>query len=234
MNLSYATSLLNKNKEDYNRIADSFDSKRGYIPKDFEYMQKFIKKNEKVLDLGCGNGRLAELIDDEYLGADVSEELIRIAKEKYPDKRFIILNNSLRFPFKNDEFDKVFCLSVFHHTPSKAFRKQLIQEIKRILKPGGILILTVWNLKGNKKTKEMLWKYSFKKIFFKSKLDFKDIFYPWKDSKGNILAERYVHVFSQRELKRLILKQRFKILELKTIDRSLKGSNILIVCQKCS
>lgn len=216
-------------------MAPSYDSKRGYIPKDFEYIQKFIKKNEKVLDLGCGNGRFSTLVGREsYLGADISEEAIKIAKERNPDKNFIILKNHLNFPFENNYFDKTFCLSVLHHIPSLNFRQQFIKEAKRILKPQGLLVLTVWNLRRDKKSRKMLLKHTFNKFFKGSKLDFNDIFYPWMDSNREVLAQRYVHVFGAKELKKLLESQGFKTLELKIVDRSHKGSNISIVCQKCS
>ncbi len=235
MDSSYATFLLNKNRDDYNRIATSFDGKRNYIPLDFKYLKQYIKENEKILDLGCGNGRFSELVSDSsYIGADISKGELKIAKDRYPYKSFILIENQLSFPFLDDSFDKVFCLSVLHHIPSLKFRQDFIKEIKRILKPGGTLILTVWNLKNAKKVNKLLFKYFFLKLIGKSKLGFKDIFYPWKDSNGNILAQRYIHTFSLKELRKLVNFSGLEILESKILDRSKKGSNILIVCKKCS
>jgi alkylated DNA repair protein alkB family protein 8 len=235
MNKEYAYFLLNKNKEDYNRMAPYFDLTRNYIPKDYAHLTPFIKENEKILDLGCGNGRLSEIIlNPGYIGVDVSEETLRIAQKKYPNRRFKLMDDPLIIPFEDNYFDSVFCLSVLHHVPSKYFRKKYIEEICRVLKTDGKLIITAWNLKRDKKAMRLVFKYLFLKILGKSELGFRDIFYPWKDSTGKTIAERYVHIFSLIELVKLLKSQGFRILEQKAIDRSQKGSNLLVVCQKCS
>lgn len=235
MNKEYAYFLLNKNKDDYNRMAPFFDLTRNYIPKDFAYLKPFIKEDEKILDLGSGNGRLSEIISSpEYVGVDVSIEILKIAQKKYPDREFKLMEDSLKIPCDNNAFDSVFCLSVLHHIPSKFFRKVYIKETHRVLREGGKLIISVWDLKRDKKAMKLVFKYLYLKILMKSELDFKDIFYPWKRSMGKTIAERYIHIFSLNELAGLLKSQGFKILERKTIDRSKKGSNLLIVCQKCS
>jgi hypothetical protein len=42
-------------------------------------------------------------------------------------------------------------------------------------------------------------------------MDVGDIFYPWKDSKRNIIAQRYIHLFTMKELKKLAKRAGFKI-----------------------
>ncbi|MCD5396277.1 MAG: class I SAM-dependent methyltransferase [Candidatus Pacebacteria bacterium] len=231
MDLNYAKHLLEKTKEDYQKIAKNFSQKRSYIPQDFLYLKKFIQKGDRILDLGCGNGRLYEIKNEtEYFGVDFSEKMIEIAKKRYPQGKFLVAD-AFSLPFKDHFFDKVFCLSVFHHIPSKFYREQFLKETKRVLKKDGLLVLTVWNLLPKRKTKSLLLKYTFLKLIGKSKLDFFDIFLPWRDSKGEVVIERYLHIFTLNSLKKTIKKAGFEVLEAKILKRTERESNLLILAQ---
>lgn len=161
---------------------------------DLEFIKKYVSKGDKVLDLGCGNGRLTELLKDldiKYIGIDSSEKLISLAKKKYPNYEFLKAD-ALKLPFENNSFDKVISIAVLHHIPSRKLRLQFLKEIKRVLKPNGKLVLTIWNL-WQLMFFKYHWKYFVLKITGRSKLDFFDIFYPWKDQDRNVIAQRYIH-----------------------------------------
>jgi len=230
MDQEYAKYLLDKTQADYNRIASHFSNTRKYIWDDLKYFKKFAQDKDRILDLGCGNGRLLELFknkDIEYIGIDNSKELIKIAKQKYPDANFQV-GSALNLPFKGNSFDKVFSIAVLHHIPSKKFRIQFLQEAKKVLKPNGLLILTVWNL-WNKKCLRLHLKHIGLKIVGKSKLDFKDIFYPWKSQQGKVLAQRYIHCFTKRELEGLFKKAGFQIKEIGFLGKSKR--NIYVIAK---
>jgi hypothetical protein len=71
------------------------------------------------------------------------------------------------------------------------------------------------------------------KFFGKSNLDFKDILYPWKNSKGKIIIQRYFHLFTKGELETLFKKTGLKIKETGFLKREKeRGSNIYIVAEK--
>jgi ubiquinone/menaquinone biosynthesis C-methylase UbiE len=233
MKKNYAKSLLEKTRMDYNKIAGVFSKTRDYLPADISTLQKYAQPNDKILDLGCGNGRLKKLFGKEinYYGVDFSEELIKIAKTKYPDGEFLVVDG-LNLPFPDNFFDKIFCLAVLHHIPSFDIRLKFLKEARRVLKPGGLLILTVWNLWERKKTKPLLIKYTILKLIGKSKLDFKDIFYPWKDNTGKIVINRYFHIFTKKELENLIKRAGFIVKESGVLRRSKKESNIYIIAKK--
>jgi len=134
MNEKYARNLLDKTQVNYNRIASHFSNTRKYIWDDLKYFEGFVNNGDRVLDLGCGNGRLLELFknkDIEYIGIDNSENMIEIAKTKYPGANFQV-GNVLNLPLKNNSFDKVFSIAVLHHIPSKEFRLKFFQEIKKL------------------------------------------------------------------------------------------------------
>jgi len=233
MDLNYAKYILAKTKEDYNLIADDFSSKRGKMWKEFGFLKDYVSSGEKILDLGCGNGRLVELFQEkniEYFGVDNSEKLIKIARKKYPYGKFQVAD-ALNIPFPSDFFDKIISIAVLHHIPSEELRLQFIKEAKRVLKPKGLFIVAVWDLLQRKTSWRLLFKYALLRLIGKSKLDLGDIFVPWKISQGKD-AQRYFRCFTKRELKKIIQKAGFKIKKVESLKRSAGHYNIFLIAGK--
>lgn len=233
MKEDYAEYLINKTKEDYNLIASHFSNTRKHIWKDLVFIINYITPEDKVLDLGCGNGRFYELVNkrtNSYTGIDISEKLIAEAKRKYPKATFKVAD-AAKLPFSENSFDKVLSIAVLHHIPSKKLQKKFFEEIKKILRPKGLLILTVWDLWGNLRAKKLIFKYGFFKIIGLSKFDFKDIFYSWKSQDGQVIAERYIHCFTKKEISKLARKTGFRVKEIKKIGEN-PGINILLIAEK--
>ena len=230
MDKEYAEYLLKKTKEDYDLIADDFSSTRQKIWPEMQFLlDKYSSSRERILDLGCGNGRYFEYFSGKnvnYFGVDNSEKLIKIAKSKYPQGNFQAAD-AFNLAFPDNFFDKIFSIAVLHHIPSEELRLQFLKEAKRILKPGGNLILTVWNFR---ELKEFL--LLFKSIIFKilcfSKLDFGDFLEPWGKK-----TERYYHYFFKKELINLIKKSGFKIKEI-GCTRNERGNrrNTFLIAEK--
>ncbi len=229
MDKKYAEFLLNKTREDYNLISEDFSRTRNFIPKEFEFLFDYAKKEEKVLDLGCGSGRFYRILEEkntEYTGVDNSEKLITIAKNKYPEADFRVAT-AARMPFEDNHFDKIFSIAVLHHIPSKELRLKFLNEAKRVLKKDGLLILTVWKFWRKEECLRFI-KYSILKMIGKSKLDFNDVFEPWGKK-----TERYYHWFSKKELEKLARESGFKIKEA-GFTKNEKGNrqNIYAVLEK--
>jgi tRNA (uracil-5-)-methyltransferase TRM9 len=228
MDPKYARYLYKKTLRDYSLIAKDFSRTREQIWPELKFLfHKYLIPGDKVLDLGCGNGRYFPLFDERkthYWGVDNCPQLIEIAKQKHPKAKFQI-EDALKTSFPNNFFDKVFTIAVFHQIPSQDLRARFLKETKRILKPGGIVILTVWSF-YRKEQWALLLKYTILKILRKSKLDFKDIFVPWQKE-----LQRYYHWFSEKELTSLIKKAGFKI-ESSGIIKAEKRRNIFVVAEK--
>ena len=80
--------ILHQTRAIYNAIADDFSNTRNKWWTGLEKLSDHLQEGGKVLDIGCGYGHLAELFRNKnakYLGVDNSEELIKIAKNKYSD-----------------------------------------------------------------------------------------------------------------------------------------------------
>src|SRR5262245_36749992 len=100
----------------------------------------------RVLDLGCGIGLIdAELQDEVGLlcGADVSLESLRYARDRAPAAHFLHYDGS-RVPFADGSFDAVFASCVLHHVPP-ASRASFLDEMLRLLRPGGIALIIEHN-----------------------------------------------------------------------------------------
>lgn len=96
------------------------------------------QQNEKILDIGCGTGDLANKITEsgaQVLGTDASAEMVTSAQKKYPLQKFAQLDGTaLDF---DQEFDAVFSNATFHWIENQ---KALLHGIYRSLKNGGRLV----------------------------------------------------------------------------------------------
>ncbi|MBS3152876.1 methyltransferase domain-containing protein [Candidatus Woesearchaeota archaeon] len=105
-----------------------------------------IKGNEKILDVGCGNGDFLAYIEDkgcsgEMIGVDISKGMIEEAKKLNIDKPIsFITANAEDLPFINECFDIVVCKHILYHLNSI---EKGINEIYRVLKNGGYLCVTL-------------------------------------------------------------------------------------------
>lgn len=228
--------LLKKVKEDYNSISSEFDKTRQNEWQEFEIFKKYLKENCEIADIGCGNGRLygflkKHLKNFRYTGIDNSEKLIEKAKLNYLNKTAENIPSThtpnfnhgdlLEIPLADNSQDIVFCIAAFHHLPSKKNRFYALNELHRILKKDGILIMSNWNLFQPK----------YKKYVNQSRLKWlltlglyapRDTFIPW----GNTGIKRYYYAFKPKEIKKLLRNSEFKMLEEKT------EKNIVTICQK--
>ena len=99
-------------------------------------------KNKDILEIGCGNGYggylLNQLSPKSYIGMDVMEEQIKIAKQNHPDYDYIVQDAADLRQFADASKDLVIIFGVLHHIPE--WRK-VLEEIARVLKPNGNIFL---------------------------------------------------------------------------------------------
>lgn len=93
-----------------------------------------IKSTDRVLEVGCGAGMLAQYIASncKYMGIDFTPSLL----EKHITllKNYVVLSEANDIPFKDKYFDKSFSYSVFHYFPDKKYVNKVIEEMKRVTK----------------------------------------------------------------------------------------------------
>lgn len=107
------------------------------------------QKNERILDVGCGTGQLAQQISEAgafVLGTDASAEMINGAKQNYPSLDFEVVD-ATKLPYR-EEFDAVFSNATFHWIENQ---RGLLAGIHKSLKSGGRLVAEFGG-KGNVKS----------------------------------------------------------------------------------
>lgn len=235
MKIVLAEKILRETEEGYDLISRKFSQTRNRFWRGLEFIAKFSKDNDTVLDFGCGNGRLLEILlakNIDYIGLDVSEKLINLAQKRKDElsvtqsTQFLkIENNFKKIPFPSEKFDTIYSIAVFHHLPSKKIRLAVASELYRLLKKDGFIIVTVWDLWQARYRKNIFknWK---DKIFKKSELDFNDCWVSFTDNEGQKF-NRFHHAFTKINLKRLFNRSGFEILECRRIN-----GNIVLVAKK--
>ena len=112
-----------------------------------------LQPGDTILDLGCGEGRhvILAYLEQEVtsIGVDLALNDLKTTQEKFqpfyePDntrKSFGLASaNALQLPFADNTFDKVICSEVLEHIPDY---QGALQEIERVLKPGGLFCASV-------------------------------------------------------------------------------------------
>jgi SAM-dependent methyltransferase len=106
-----------------------------------------IQKGSRILDLGCAQGRmirwLADLAEEcEIWGVDIDARLITWCQENLtPPFDFATVTTAPHLPFEDKYFDLIYCGSVFTHIDDLA--DAWLLEIKRLLRPGGRVYITI-------------------------------------------------------------------------------------------
>lgn len=138
--------------EVYNGIADHFSSTRHSA---WPGVAKFIESMDaysSMLDIGCGNGKYLNIRNDLFcFGCDYSDQLIKICQERNFNS---FVSDCLCVPTKDNYFDYVISIAVLHHLSTMERRAKMLNEMVRVLKPGGKALVTVWAKEQKYKDKE--------------------------------------------------------------------------------
>lgn len=130
-----------------NLIAKTFSGERFYDQSDskrFRKVAKWVGNSKKVLDVGCFTGVLGEILvkkKNDVYGVDLSRTALAVAEKRGIKVKTGDLEEGI--PFKDSFFDVVIGAEVIEHLADTDF---FIKEVRRVLKDGGILILTTPNL----------------------------------------------------------------------------------------
>lgn len=173
---------FNKYADDYRKILKENIKKFSEFDSNYfsEYKVKIVKDvldepAEKILDFGCGDGISCAFFNKYFpnstiTGIDVSLESIKIAINKQiPNASFIHYKNE-KLPFKDESFDVVFIACVLHHI-NKQNHRNLINELKRVLKKNGELFIfehNPFNIITRKMVKDCIFDENAELIYAKS------------------------------------------------------------------
>src|SRR5690348_11205113 len=109
------------------------------------FLRDHVRGGDRALDNGCGDGRFTGLLAEagaEPTGVDVADAALRRARAAHPGIRFVRTPVEGPLPFDDGAFDLVWASEVIEHVPDTA---RWLSEIRRVLRPGGRLLLTTPN-----------------------------------------------------------------------------------------
>ncbi len=216
MKKANAQKIANETKNSYDTMAKEFSRTRAKFWDELIFLAEHATPGMKVLDVGCGNGRFFPVVQVrqiEYTGVDNSEGLLDEARKLHPEANFIF-GDATALPFPDKSFDIAYSFAAIHHIPSRALRNKFVSEIARVLHSGNTFVLTTWYLWSPDKFKTFLWN-GLKSILMLSPLDIGDIMLTFGKEKHT----RYLHAFTESELKRLLKKNGFAVVGSEILER---------------
>jgi ubiquinone/menaquinone biosynthesis C-methylase UbiE len=121
------------------------------LPRDLEpahfaarlaFLLEHIEPGERVLDVGCGEGRFAAELARAaatVVGVDVANEPLRRARARHPSLDLRLIAEGRRWPLQDSSFDVVWAGEVIEHVADTA---GWLSEVRRVLRSGGALLLS--------------------------------------------------------------------------------------------
>lgn len=220
-----ATNLIALNREFYNRFGASFSATRHRLQPGVKKILDSLDGDEKILDLGCGNGELARALAKRghrgsYLGLDFSLPLLREAESpparisrprEFPAKFMevdltklsVIGNQSLL----TDNWSLITAFAVFHHIPGNELRLNLLKAVHQLLSERGRFILSNWQFLSSNRLKARIKPWEAAAID-PSEVDAGDYLLDWRSGGEGL---RYVHQFAAEELSALAEQSGFRV-----------------------
>ena len=185
-------------RETFNRIAPGWYNYRHWSI--FRHELEALAQRwqgGRLLNLGCAHGPdfLPFIENYELHGVDFSSEMLCFAGEyaqKFSFEANLVLSDIAHLPYADETFDRAISVATYHHL-KKEQQATALNELRRVLKPGGEAFITVWNR----------WQTRF---WFKGK----EPAVPWRT--GDETLYRYYYLFSYPELLKLVKKAGFRVL----------------------
>lgn len=145
----------------YSEESSVYDENR-YGGKGAGYREKIMKNilislikpssGMKILDIGTGTGRGVMHLTGtgaEIIGVDANESMLEVARKKVKENNLKNIEfrqvDALKLPFPSDTFDAVISLNFIHLFYPVKNQKAFVEEMKRVLKPNGLLLIEIAN-----------------------------------------------------------------------------------------
>jgi 2-polyprenyl-3-methyl-5-hydroxy-6-metoxy-1,4-benzoquinol methylase len=224
--------LLRLNYTFYTDLAAAFAATRSSRQINLDKIVTYIPPGVKLLDVGCGNGRLAQRLAQagipvEYLGLDFSAELVAIASAQCAAQTHFAVaditqpNWASQWPVSH--FDIAALLAVLHHIPSHALRQSVLHQIGTLIRPGGLLLMTNWQFTHHPRLQKKLVPWATVELDERD-LEPGDALLDWK--RGRI-GYRYCHQLTEAEVQQLAAASGLTVREQFTADAGLNLYSIL-------
>lgn len=194
--------LLAINRDFYRQFATPFAETRMHPQPGFFQLIEFIPRPcDKMLDVGCGEGRFGRFVlehdlVEHYTGVDFSQELVDIAASSIEGEFF--LRNLIRQGSLNGlgEFNLIACLASMQHIPGRSNRLNLLQEMRDHLAAGGIILLSNWQFMDSERQRNKIADWSQVNVD-PTELEENDYLISWR---RDGLGFRYVNYINSNEI----------------------------------
>jgi tRNA (uracil-5-)-methyltransferase TRM9 len=222
MDPELAQHLIRINREFYTAFASAFAESRSLAQPSLHRVLAHVPPAGRVLDVGCGHGRVAHLLDRDrpgasYLGLDFSLQLIELARE---GTAFL---TSVKATFEvadltrlgwsqvlgSRRFDAILLLAVLHHIPGYQSRLEILRTLGDHLASDGRLVLSVWQFTTNPRMRRKIVPWDRAGID-PAGLEPGDYLLDWK--RGGV-GYRYCHLIDEEELAQLAAGSGLQLLE---------------------
>ncbi|XP_047078009.1 tRNA (carboxymethyluridine(34)-5-O)-methyltransferase-like [Lolium rigidum] len=134
----------------YDAIAPHFSATRfAKWPKVAGFLDS-LRPGSIVLDAGCGNGKYLGFNPRcFYLGCDISPPLIEICAGRGHE---VFVADAVNMPYRENVGDAAISIAVLHHLSTEERRRKAIEELVRVVKRGGLVLITVWAVEQEDKS----------------------------------------------------------------------------------
>ena len=107
-----------------------------------------------IREIGCGNGKYLSVNEMAFkVGSDICIEMADIARA---NGREVTVSDNLKLPYRDGLFDAVISVGVIHHLTSARRRVQALQELSRVTRRGGKILVCVWAMEQKNRKVEVL------------------------------------------------------------------------------
>lgn len=203
-----ARQLADLNRGFYRGFAVPFAATRRRLQPGVKRALDLIPPEARLLDLGCGTGDFASALQraghaSAYTGIDSSADLLAIARRRHPTLADRFHRDDLIAPGwearVGGPFERITAFAVLHHIPSERLRTEVVRGIGKLLAPGGIVILSVWNFTASRRLQARVVPWGHIGLT-PSDVDPGDALIDWRQGGFGL---RYVHAFEPHELEEL-------------------------------
>ncbi len=229
--------LVALNREFYSEFADEFSETRSSERVNLAPVMPYLHDGVKVLEIGCGNGRLVERIDREgfrldYLGLDITPKLVEIARSRQTHLKNVAADFRVAdvtapgwstFLQERAPFDLVLAMAVLHHLPGFELRRALLRDLHARLRPGGVLLMSNWQFSRNARLRRKIVPWQTLGVE-ENGLEPGDALLDWKRGRTGY---RYLHLLTEREVESLAEQSNYQVVQQFYADADLNLFSVL-------